>query len=341
VRRVAGLVAVVAALLVAGGCDLRTAGAPKGALTVSVVFDDAQHLVPGHAVKVADVEVGTVVAVELDGYRARVTMSIGDGRTIPEGTRASLSQTSLLGENYVRLEFPAGFDPATDPVVASGTELESGGEDPTLEQVTSDALDVLGAVEGTDLARIVQALSSALSGRGEELHTVIEQLARVGDTFASQQADLATAIDGLGELGSSLAADDGAAVAALTTDLADAAQTLARQRDRFVDTLARVNDLARVLDDGVLAAHQGQLDQILGQLDDVTHTLATNRETVGRLLQNLAVLSERAPRSADNVGGILIYAWVTSLSLPDGSTVPLPLVAGPAVGLLTPPGAGG
>ena len=31
-------------------CTLQTAGAPKGRLTLSAVFDDAQHLVTGHAV---------------------------------------------------------------------------------------------------------------------------------------------------------------------------------------------------------------------------------------------------------------------------------------------------
>src|SRR5262249_54005996 len=158
-------------------------------------------------------------------------------------------------------------------------------------------------------------------GRGEELHTVIQELARVGDTFASQHDDLATAIDGLGRLGASLAADDGAAITKLTDDLAGATETLARQRDRFVDTLNQVNQLASVRDQGGRAPHQDQLNQIRSELDDVTGTLAANRQTVAALLHNLAVLSERAPHAADNVGAILIYGWITSLSLPDGSTV--------------------
>jgi phospholipid/cholesterol/gamma-HCH transport system substrate-binding protein len=326
-------------LLAVGGCDIRTAGAPKGAMTLTVVFDDAQHLVPGHAVKVADVQIGTVISVELEGYRARVTMSIADGRSIPEGTRASLSQTSLLGENYVRLEYPDGYDPATDPAMTDGEEFPSGGSDPTLEQVTSDALDVLGAIEGGDLARIVEALSTGVAGRGDELHTMIEQLQRVGATFASQRDDLAAAIDGLAALGRSLAADDGATITRLTDDLAAAARTLAEQRARFVDTLTRVDELAQVLNDDVLIPHGAALDQILSEADDVTTTLAANRDTIAGLLHNLSILSDRAPHAFDDVGGILIYGWITALLLPDGSQVPLAQTS--ALTLLAPPGATG
>ncbi len=336
---------VVAVLLVVAlaGCDLRTTGAPKGGLTLTVVLEDAQHLVPGHAVRVADVTVGTVMRVELEGYAARVTLSIEEGRAIPEGTRVTLSQTSLLGENYIRLEYPTGFDPATDPTLGEGAELAADRADPTLEQVTADALEVLGAVEGGDLARIVEALATGAGGRGELLNRAIEQLAAVGASFADQRASLGTAVDGLASLGAALAVDDASAVDAVIGDLALATDTLARQRERFVDTLGRITDLAVVLDEDVLEPHAAELDQMLSQLDDVAAVLAANRGTVGDLLHNLAVLSERAPRAGDGVGGILIYAWITSLALPGGVEVPLAPAeasAAPAVSMLAPPGAG-
>lgn len=334
-RRVALLAAALA--LVAAGCDIRTAGAPKGSVVLSVVVPDAQHLVPGHAVRVADVQVGTVTGIELDGYAARITFSVADDRPVPEGTVASLSQTSLLGENYVRLEFPPGFDPVAGPFVATGTELAAGTTDPSLESVTADALDVLGAVEGADLSRIVGALATGTAGRGPLLNRVIVQLSELGAVFASQTDDLDATIAGVAALGADLAADDGAAVEQLATDLAAASETLARQRDRFVETLTRVTELGVALDDAVVGPHAGELDEILSQLDDVAATLADNRATVGSLLEKLAILSERAPRAADAVGGILFYGWIRGLVLPGD----VPIVLPDLTALLNPPGAGG
>ena len=93
--------------LAAGGCSLRTAGSPKGDLGLTATFDDVHNLVVGHSVKLADVTIGTVTHVRLDGYRAEVTMSIEDGHPLPVGTTAVLAKTSLLGEQYIGIE-PGG-----------------------------------------------------------------------------------------------------------------------------------------------------------------------------------------------------------------------------------------
>ncbi|MER7541686.1 MlaD family protein [Spirillospora sp. NPDC127506] len=97
------LLLVVAVALAVSGCSYQTAGAPKGDLTLTATFDDAQGLVAGHSVQMSDITIGTVTKVELVGYKARATLSIEDGIKIPKGTRAEIKVTSLLGENYVDL----------------------------------------------------------------------------------------------------------------------------------------------------------------------------------------------------------------------------------------------
>src|SRR5258708_25715306 len=108
------LLIVVLALIGAGGCSYQTAGSPQGGRIVSADFTDVQNLVVGHAVQIAGVRIGTVTGVRVVGsgsdYRARVTMSLRKGIEVPVGTTAQLSITSLLGENYVNLQPPAGLD---------------------------------------------------------------------------------------------------------------------------------------------------------------------------------------------------------------------------------------
>ena len=316
-------------------CTLQTAGAPKGSLTLHATFDDAQHLVPGHAVKVADVTVGTVTKVALDGFRATVTMSIVDGRSIPVGTTATLAQTSLLGENYVQLSFPASFDPASGPFLTNGATIDQTSVEPSLEHVTQQAIDALGAIETGDLASIVNTLATGLGGKGDQLHQLVQDLATVGDTFAGQSTDLARAIDGLAQLGSDLAASNDE-VGTLIDNLGATTAALTAQRQRFIDALGKLTDLATALNQHVLEPHSAELDRVLKELDPVAATLAADRDTIGALLANLAVTSERGGHAVDSSGAILIYAWITGLILPGGQVVPVSSGASAVTSLLEP-----
>jgi phospholipid/cholesterol/gamma-HCH transport system substrate-binding protein len=338
-RRAPIVIALVVLIASAAGCDLRTLGAKSGSMKLTAEFDDAQHLVPGHAVKVSDVQIGTITGVALDGYRAKVTMSIVSNRKIPVGTTATLSQTSLLGESYVRLDFPAAFDTTNGPFLASGSSIGRTAVEPSLEQVTQQALDVLGAVDGGSLAAIVHSLSTGLGGRGPQLHDLIQQLAGTGQAFAEQSAALGQATDDIGRLGAALASEPDR-YGTLVADLDSATAVLAKQREKFVSTLSALSTLAATLNDKVLDPHGPELRQILVQLSDVSATLAADRGTVGDLMANLAVLAQRAPHAVDGSGAILIYGWITGIALPGDSIVPLAVSGKEAVvEMLTPPGA--
>ncbi len=77
--------------------------------TVTAELGDVLSLVPHSAVRVNDVAVGRVTAIELgDDWTARVTMEINGAVTLPADATARLEQSSLLGEKYVQLVAPAG-----------------------------------------------------------------------------------------------------------------------------------------------------------------------------------------------------------------------------------------
>ncbi len=205
-----GVVVVALSLMLAvcSGCSgysVRTAGAPKGHLTLTATFDDAQNLVTGHSVQLSDVKVGTVTGVRLVRYRAKVTMSIEDGARIPRGTSAQIAVTSLLGENFVRLIPPPGADLARGPFLANGAEITHTGEQPQFEQVVDRAGPLIEAVAKGDAATIVDAGATALNGTGPRLNAALAKSGALVELFGRQRQELGVAVDRLAALGRSLA----------------------------------------------------------------------------------------------------------------------------------------
>lgn len=285
------VVALVVGLALAA-CDPQVAGAPAGGLTLTATFDHVRNLVRGHAVRVADVEVGTVVGIELDGYRARVTMALEPELDVPEGTVAAIRKTSLLGENFVALEFPTGVDIATAASLPDGAEVPAGSVVPDVEQVAQRAIEVIGAVAVDDVATLVDASLEILTGREQDLNALIDDLAGVTGVYASQREDLAALLDGLGAFGADLAggADD---IGVLIDDLGDTAATVADQRDRIVTTLGEVSRLVAALDGSLLGDGAATFRATLDELGPVVAQVAEDDEALLQLITDMATFVER------------------------------------------------
>src|SRR5690606_23624858 len=245
---------VTALLAGTGGCSLQTVGAPKGDMTLYATFDDVQSLVPGHSVQVADVRVGTVTGVRLDGYRARVTMSLRDDRRIPTGTTATIAKSSLLGENYVRLDLAPGRRLDTGPYLASGETIARTAVQPDLEQISAKVGPLLAALGGQDIATISGESATALGGRGRRLNTLVSRAADVGEQYAAASADLGRALDSLARLGTSLRAGS-EEIDRLPGSVELATKRLQADRDNLRRTIEALLELATSVNANVQKRH--------------------------------------------------------------------------------------
>ena len=111
-RQVRWAAGCVATLVVLSGCGLHDVRLPGGAgggntYRVSAEFADVLHLVPQAAVKVNNVSVGSVDAIERKDWHAVVRLRLDRAVRLASNAVASLGQTSLLGEKYVQLSAPA------------------------------------------------------------------------------------------------------------------------------------------------------------------------------------------------------------------------------------------
>lgn len=282
--RVVGGFVVLAALL--AGCNPQTAGTPEDGQVLTAEFETVRNLVAGHAVRVADVQVGTVTGVELVDYRAVVTMTIERERRIPAGTRALIQKTSLLGENYVGLQFPEEFDPVAGPFLSDGDVITETEVLPDIEQVAGKAAEFVGALAADDLSTIFDAASEGLVGNGQLINQLIIDLAAVAGAYGDNASSFGSAIDDFGALGEELAAgtDD---LLGMLDSVEGITESTARQRTKLVGLLDELSRLASIIDTTLIGESSTALEDALNDLAPIVRTLVAERATLEELLDGL------------------------------------------------------
>ncbi|SFJ05301.1 phospholipid/cholesterol/gamma-HCH transport system substrate-binding protein [Streptosporangium canum] len=307
------LTAGLAGLCLAAACTLQTAGAPTGGLTLTATFDDVQSLVAGHSVQISDVRVGSVTDIRLDGYRAKVTMSVEDGIRVPEGTGAVVAKTSILGENYVELTLPEGRDMTSGPFMRSGSTITRTSVEPDIEQVTERAGPLIDALGAQDVNAVLDAAATGLGGKGKDLNRLLRQITEVTTAYAESREDLARTIDGLAELGDDLAKGS-EELDRLPGTLTDATARLNHGRKHVKKTLQELTALAREVNSTVYPRHAARLRTLLRELDAVSTSMVRGKEDLKVLISRVQRFIDLPPIVVN--GQLLTFVWLKGLLLP-------------------------
>lgn len=299
-RRLAPLLAAAA---LAAACSPGTIGARTGDVSLVATFDDVQNLVAGHSVQMSDIPIGSVESVRRVGYRAEVRFTIEDEYRIPEGSAAEIAQTSLLGENYVKLTLPEGSDMRTGPFLADGDRIDRTSVAPQFEQVAGNAGRILEAISGDDLATLVNETATALDGQGPALRTMVSQSADLVAAFAAQRDDLGRAIDRLADLGAVLREHRDTLD---TTEINETIGLIERNKTDIIDTVDALTDSARRLNDKVFAGRAGKLKRLIERLDPTLATLGGSGDQISALLKSLVGFQDVLPKVVWD-GQLMVY----------------------------------
>ena len=144
-------------------------------------------------VKIRGVLVGEVLDMDADADGAELTLGIYPSQldTIPANVTASIVPKTLFGEKYVSLIVPD--DPSSTPIRAGAT-IERTVVATEVEKVLSDLYPLLRTVEPAELNQTLNALATALEGRGDEigqnLETVDSYLKRLNPQIPALVEDL-------------------------------------------------------------------------------------------------------------------------------------------------------
>ena len=302
-----------------GGADLGS-----HPYTVTAQFQDVLDLVPQAAVKVNDVAVGRVSAIDLPPGRwtANVTMQINGSVTLPANATAGLRQSSLLGEKYVELAAPQ----QPEGVLANGAVIPFSrtNRNPEVEEVFGALSMLLNGGGIGQLRTISQQLNDALSGNEPQIRAALASIDDVVTNLDAHRQDITDALDGLNRLAATLSARDTQIGQVLDT-LTPGLRVLSQQRSQLVTMLDSLDTLSGV---AVHTINASKTD-LVADLNSLAPTLRQLANAGQALPQALQVLLTYPFTDAvlPAIRGDYLNVYL-SVTAPPGTTIVPPLPPG-------------
>ncbi|SEE15978.1 MCE family protein [Streptomyces sp. TLI_105] len=264
-----------------GGADLGS-----HPYTVTAEIDDVLSLVPQSAVKVNDVAVGRVTAIELetDNWSARVTLKINGDVRLPADAGARLEQSSLLGEKYIQLVAPRKdsggrlADGSVIPLARTNRNTE-------VEEVFGALSLLLNGGGVNQLKTITRELDAALGGREPEVRSMLDRVNTLVTNLDAHRGDITRALDGVNRLSATLAGRK-KDVDTVLTGLSPGLKTLENQRGSLLTMLRALDTLSAVAVSTVDASKK----DMVADLKALAPTLTALADAGADLPESLQVL---------------------------------------------------
>jgi phospholipid/cholesterol/gamma-HCH transport system substrate-binding protein len=231
-------------------------------------FDQVAGLNLQSAIRVAGVKVGAVSAIDLDGKKAKVTLSLPKEFQVYQDASASLSSIGILGEKYIEL----------DPGHAAAGLLPM---DATIPSHTGAGLDnlmeTMGKI-GNEVENVTKALNESIGGdQGrQKLDEIVDNIRQLTGEFRSM------AQENHGTINSTMAN-----VQEMSADLKDKLPRIAQQ---FEELGRNLNDMVK----------QGN-PQVQGVLTDVRKLTASLQATA----DNAAAITDKMNKGEGTIGKLL------------------------------------
>ena len=309
-------VAVFVGFLVWAARNVVTIEAIERPYEIAGDFEAASGVLPNAEVSYLGVRYGRVDSVDLREGGVRIHMKIDRSKRIPAEVRADVFRKSAIGEPYVLLTPPPGYE-------EDGQFLEKGAIIPQehtsipleFSEMLRSASRLLSAIPPEAAGNLIHELAVGLAGREESLR----QLTVAGDTLSETFAERTEALDRLAENNTRLTRVVAAHRNSLVQSLDDLRQVASSLR-------AAEGDLVRLLDDGpelvgrtaeIVSAQKGNLDCILKDLEKVIDVATTDVRIAG--LETLVTVGPQA------FAGL----WDTRDEEPDGVWIRVGLIANP------------
>lgn len=256
-------------------------------------------------VKVRGIIVGSVKAMRANGQYADLTLALSpsDVNKIPANVKAVILPKTLFGEQYVDLRFP----PHPEGHIHAGAVIPEDHSKGALETQTvlGNLLPLLTAVQPAQLNDTLNAIATALHGRGRELGQTLvhfDQYLKILNPNTTQM------VDDFHKLGQVALEYNGLApdIFSSLKNLQVSAKTVIERRQAFDSLLRTGADNANVLS-SFLAANRQRLIDITGQTDKIYGLMARYSSEFPCLLGGIVTL--------DNLENQAIYNHEVHLQL--------------------------
>jgi len=151
-------------------------------------------------VRLNGVLVGQVRSVDEDGQQAVIKVAIepDEAKDIPENVDVQIIPTTLFGQKFIQLVKPQS---PTSQSLHDGQVIPAGRVETNVElsHILADLFPLLRAVQPAELNYTLNALATALQGRGEELGRTLDELdsylGAISDKLPTLKQDLVSLAD--------------------------------------------------------------------------------------------------------------------------------------------------
>jgi phospholipid/cholesterol/gamma-HCH transport system substrate-binding protein len=305
-RRLLGLLLVA---VMVGGVALSIALYDKAFtsfVTVKLRADKiGNQLIKQSDVKVRGMIVGSVADIAATDQGAELTLELNpeSAKLIPENVSARFLPKTLFGERFVSLEIP---EKPSSQTLATGDVIP---QDRTssaveLEQAFSHLMPVLQAVQPQKLSATLTAISTALSGRGDQLGDTLSQLGTYLGELNPHEPELQHNLKALAEF---------------SDHLKDSAPDLVQSLDNLSTTTRTVVDQRQNLSNLYGSLTQASVDLqtfLQNNKDNIIQLADTARPTaellakyapeypcvIGQMAKNVPLIDEALGKGTDQPG---------------------------------------
>lgn len=273
-----------------------TAGRGPGSYTIQAQLPDVRTIEPNSRVQVDDVTVGTVTRIERQGWHALLTMSIDGGVELPANATATVGQSGLLGSLHVELAPPSDGPPSGRLQDGSLIPLSSAGRYPLSEQMLSAITLLLNGGGVGEVHDITESLGTALSGREQDLRSLLDQLDRFSRYADDQAGDIIATAESLNRLAGQFADEKPVLDNALET-IPAALQVINHERQNLVDALDELGEFSALVADST----NRTTDSLVAELSSLGPVLQSVADAGPALTRALGLFATY-PFPTDNVG---------------------------------------
>ncbi|MDY6995479.1 MAG: MCE family protein [Actinomycetota bacterium] len=293
-RLLAAAVAIMVGLAATGCADWRglnslpmpgTEGGGPGSFVIAAQLPDVNNIQPNSRVRVGDVDVGTVTAIERQGWHALVTMKLNGDVDLPENSTVTVGLTSLLGSLHIELAPPADAAPRGRLHDGSLIPLQRGGAFPSTEQTLAALSVVLNGGGLGQVQDITEAFATAFAGREEDLRSTLVELDIFTRDLNDQTGDIIAATESLDDLVGRFAAQTPVLDRALQT-IPDALAVLNTERDSLIETADRFGQFSALTVDSVTKTK----DNLTAELRDIGPVLEALADAGPSMTRALSLL---------------------------------------------------
>jgi phospholipid/cholesterol/gamma-HCH transport system substrate-binding protein len=221
-------------------------GTGDNKMTIYVQMPDTLALNVNSRVRVADVYVGRVRAIELRNWVATLTLDLQPDVKLPENTLAKIGQTSLLGSQHVQLDAPP--DPSPQLLKNGDTiPLKNSSAFPTTERTLASIATILRGGGIQNLETIQTEINNLLTGRADQIREFLNRLDTFTDELNKQRQDITRAIDSTNRL-LAIVGQRNETLDRVLTEFPPLIKHFADTRDLFADAVEALGRISKAAD---------------------------------------------------------------------------------------------